>query len=54
MLNLANLAEEVLIAYRRRIKLKKGDIADEASATTESDIEEILMRLVVQLKKSPE
>lgn len=54
MLNLANLAEEVLIAYRRRIKLKKGDFADEASATTESDIEETLMRLVVQLKKSPE
>ncbi|KAK9948982.1 hypothetical protein M0R45_004533 [Rubus argutus] len=25
MLNLANLAEEVQIAYRRRIKLKKGD-----------------------------
>ena len=29
MLNLANLAEEVQIAYRRRIKLlKKGDFAD--------------------------
>ncbi|KAI8558492.1 hypothetical protein RHMOL_Rhmol04G0098300 [Rhododendron molle] len=54
MLNLANMAEEVQIAYRRRIKLKKGDFADEASATTESDIEETLMRLVVQLKKSPE
>ncbi|KAM7497992.1 hypothetical protein LguiA_022406 [Lonicera macranthoides] len=54
MLNLANLAEEVQIAYRRRIKLKKGDLADEASATTESDIEETLRRLVVQLKKSPQ
>ncbi|KAK2972159.1 hypothetical protein RJ640_018228 [Escallonia rubra] len=54
MLNLANLAEEVQIAYRRRIKLKKGDLADEASAATESDIEETLKRLVVQLKKSPE
>lgn len=54
MLNLANLAEEVQIAYRRRIKLKKGDFADEASATTESDIEETLKRLVGQLKKSPE
>lgn len=54
MLNLANLAEEVQIAYRRRIKLKKGDFADEASATTESDIEETLKRLVLQLKKSPE
>lgn len=54
MLNLANLAEEVQIAYRRRIKLKKGDFADEASATTESDIEETIKRLVVQLKKSPQ
>ena len=54
MLNLANLAEEVQIAFRRRIKLKKGDFHDESSATTESDIEETLKRLVVQLKKSPE
>ncbi|RRT39741.1 hypothetical protein BHE74_00017585 [Ensete ventricosum] len=54
MLNLANLAEEVQIAYRRRIKLKKGDFADENSAITESDIEETLKRLVVQLKKSKE
>ena len=54
MLNLANLAEEVQIAYRRRIKLKKGDFADEASATTESDIEETIKRLVVQLKKTPQ
>ncbi|KAG0491091.1 hypothetical protein HPP92_007954 [Vanilla planifolia] len=54
MLNLANLAEEVQIAYRRRIKLKKGDFVDENSATTESDIEETLKRLVHDLKKSPE
>ncbi|PKA64453.1 Phosphoenolpyruvate carboxylase, housekeeping isozyme [Apostasia shenzhenica] len=54
MLNLANLAEEVQIAYRRRNKLKKGDFADENSATTESDIEETLKRLVHELKKSPE
>ncbi|KAI3914912.1 hypothetical protein MKX01_018081 [Papaver californicum] len=54
MLNLANLAEEVQIAYRRRIKLKKGDFADENSATTESDIEETLKRLVTQMGKSPE
>jgi hypothetical protein len=53
MLNLANLAEEVQLAYRRRIKLKKGDFADENSAMTESDIEETLKRLVVDLKKSP-
>lgn len=54
MLNLANLAEEVQIAYRRRIKLKKGDFADENSATTESDIEETFKRLVGELKKSPQ
>ncbi|CAN6484017.1 unnamed protein product [Victoria cruziana] len=54
MLSLANLAEEVQIAYRRRNKLKKGDFVDEGSATTESDIEETLKRLVVQLNKSPE
>ncbi|KAK7855702.1 phosphoenolpyruvate carboxylase [Quercus suber] len=54
MLNLANLAEEVQIAHRRRNKLKKGDFADENSAATESDIEETLKRLVVQLKKSPQ
>ncbi|GMP77002.1 hypothetical protein CsSME_00033432 [Camellia sinensis var. sinensis] len=53
-LNLANLAEEVQIACRRRIKLKKGDFADENSAMTESDIEETLKRLVGELKKSPE
>ncbi|XP_010413019.1 PREDICTED: phosphoenolpyruvate carboxylase 2-like [Camelina sativa] len=54
MLSLANLAEEVQIAYRRRIKkLKKGDFADEASATTESDIEETLKR-ILQLNKTPE
>ena len=54
MLNLANLAEEVQIAYRRRIKLKKGDFADENSATTESDIEETLKKLVGDLNKSPQ
>lgn len=54
MLNLANLAEEVQLAYRRRIKkTKKGDFADESSAITESDFEETLRRLV-DLKKSPE
>ncbi|AES67375.1 putative phosphoenolpyruvate carboxylase [Medicago truncatula] len=54
MLNLANLAEEVQIAYRRRIKLlKKGDFADENSAITESDIEETFKKLVTELKKTP-
>lgn len=54
MLNLANLAEEVQIAYRQRTKLKRGDLADEASAPTESNIEETLQRLVGQLNKSPQ
>ncbi|XP_060187692.1 phosphoenolpyruvate carboxylase-like isoform X2 [Lycium barbarum] len=54
MLNLANLAEEVQIAYRRRQKSKKGDFLDENNAMTESDIEETLKRLVVDLKKSPQ
>ena len=54
MLNLANLGEEVQNAYQRRIKLKKGDFAYENFATTESDIEETIKRLVYDLKKSPE
>ncbi|KAI4388258.1 hypothetical protein MLD38_000602 [Melastoma candidum] len=54
MLNLANLAEEVQIAHRRRNKFKKGDFVDENSATTESDIEETFKKLVGNLKKSPE
>ncbi|KAK9078200.1 hypothetical protein SSX86_002257 [Deinandra increscens subsp. villosa] len=54
MLNLANLAEEVQIAHRRRIKAKTGDFSDEAVAATESDIEETFKRLVNKLKKSPQ
>ena len=54
MLNLANLAEEVQIAHRRRNKLKKGDFRDESNATTESDIEETLKKLVFEMKKSPQ
>ncbi|KAF3515847.1 hypothetical protein DY000_02059427 [Brassica cretica] len=51
----SNLAEEVQIAYRRRIKkLKKGDFVDESSATTESDLEETFKKLVGDLNKSPE
>ena len=54
MLNLANLAKEVQIAYRRRIKLSnEGDFADENSAITESDIEETFKRLVTELKTTP-
>ncbi|CAA2953461.1 Phosphoenolpyruvate carboxylase [Olea europaea subsp. europaea] len=54
MLNLANLAEEVQIANRRRNKKTNGNYTDENSATTESDIEETLKRLVVDFKKSPQ
>ncbi|KAL8131564.1 phosphoenolpyruvate carboxylase 2-like [Apium graveolens] len=53
MLNLANLAEEVQIATRRRNKSKKGDFVDENSAITESDIEETFKKLV-KMNKSPE
>ena len=54
MLNLTNLAEEVQIAFRRRIKLKTREFEDENSAITESDLEETFERLVTELKKSPE
>ncbi|KOM37429.1 hypothetical protein LR48_Vigan03g081100 [Vigna angularis] len=54
MLDLANLAEEVQICRRRRNKVKKGDFADENNATTESNIEETLKKLVFGLKKSPQ
>ncbi|XP_059284535.1 phosphoenolpyruvate carboxylase-like [Lycium ferocissimum] len=54
MLNLANLAEGVQTAYRRKQKSKKGDFLDKNNTMTESDIEETLKRLVVDLKKSPQ
>jgi phosphoenolpyruvate carboxylase len=54
MLNLSNLAEEVQISQRRRVRnAKKGDIGDENSALTESDLEETFKRLVKQLGKTP-
>ncbi|CAN6194913.1 unnamed protein product [Urochloa humidicola] len=53
MLNLANLAEEVQIAHRRRNKLKSGAFTDEGSATTESSIDETINRLI-ELGKSKE
>ncbi|KAH7331852.1 hypothetical protein KP509_20G053500 [Ceratopteris richardii] len=53
MLNLTNLAEEVQIAFRRRVKLKKREFGDENSAITESDLEETFRKLVNDLKKSP-
>jgi phosphoenolpyruvate carboxylase len=52
MLNLGNLAEEVQIAYRRRVSnAKKGDIGDENSALTESDMEETFRRLKKPLRR---
>uniref|UniRef100_A0A7I4B735 phosphoenolpyruvate carboxylase n=1 Tax=Physcomitrium patens TaxID=3218 RepID=A0A7I4B735_PHYPA len=53
MLNLGNLAEEVQIAYRRPGS-RKGDLGDESSALTESDLDQTFQRLVKQLKKTPE
>ncbi|KAG0629447.1 hypothetical protein M758_1G104300 [Ceratodon purpureus] len=54
MLSLGNLAQEVQSAFRRRIKqAKKGDIGDESSSLTESNLEETFRRLVNQLGKSP-
>lgn len=54
MLNLSNLAEEVQISQRRPVRnAKKGDIGDENSALTESDLEETFKRLVKQLGKTP-
>ncbi|KAK4790447.1 hypothetical protein SAY86_017751 [Trapa natans] len=54
MLNLANLAERLQIARRRRVKSKKGVFTDEAAAPTESDIEETFKKLVGKLNKTPE
>jgi len=53
MLNLGNLAEEVQIARRRPGK-QKGNIGDENSALTESDMEQTFKRLVKQLGKTPQ
>ena len=54
MLSLGNLAQEVQSAFRRRIRqAKKGDIGDESSSLTESNLEETFRRLVNQLGKSP-
>lgn len=54
MLNLSNLAEEVQIASRSRIEYKKGDFVDESLATTESNIEETIKRLIDEFHKTPE
>lgn len=54
MLSLGNLAQEVQSAFRRRARqAKKGDIGDENSALTESNLEETFQRLVNQLGKTP-
>ncbi len=52
MLNLGNLAEEVQIAYRRPAT-RMGNIGDENSALTESDLDQTFQRLVKQLGKTP-
>lgn len=50
-----NLKKTTILIYARRNKLiKRGDFCDEASATTESDIEETLKRLVFDVGKSKE
>ncbi|RLM93972.1 hypothetical protein C2845_PM08G01990 [Panicum miliaceum] len=56
MLNLANIAEEVQMAYRNKAepgRRRRGGFADEASASTESDIDETLQRLVGGLGRTP-
>lgn len=53
MLNLGNLAEEIQIAYRRPTN-KKGNIGDENSALTESDLDQTFQRLKDELHKSPD
>lgn len=53
MLSLTNLAEEVQIAFRRRVKLQRREFGDENSALTESDLEETFKKLVHDLKKTP-
>jgi phosphoenolpyruvate carboxylase len=53
MLNLGNLAEEVQIANRRPTT-RKGNIGDENSALTESDLDQTFQRLVKQLHKTPD
>ncbi|KAG5251596.1 phosphoenolpyruvate carboxylase [Salix suchowensis] len=42
LLNLANLAEEVQIAYRRRIKLKKGDFEEVVDALKNQNVDRVL------------
>nr|QFR35812.1 phosphoenolpyruvate carboxylase [Jansenella griffithiana] len=54
MLNLANIAEETRMVYRKKAeKDRRGGFADEASASTESDIDETFQRLVGGLGKTP-
>lgn len=54
MLNLANLAEEIQMVYQKKMEAsRRGGFADEASAPTESDIDETFQRLVRGLGKTP-
>ncbi|KAJ8426176.1 hypothetical protein Cgig2_021030 [Carnegiea gigantea] len=55
MLNLANLAEEVQLSHPKRIRnLKKGNLTKQIVPINESDIEQTLRRLVVDLKIPPQ
>ncbi|KAJ8426174.1 hypothetical protein Cgig2_021028 [Carnegiea gigantea] len=55
MLNLANLAEEVQLSHPTRIRnLKKGSLTKQILPINESDIEQTLRRLVVDLKIPPQ
>ena len=55
MLNLANLAEEVQLSHPTRIRnLKKGTLTKQILPINESDIEQTLRRLVVDLKIPPQ
>ncbi|KAL6838809.1 hypothetical protein ACP4OV_031523 [Aristida adscensionis] len=54
MLNLANVAEELQMVDRKKATTdRRGGFADEASASTESDIDETFQRLVGSLGKTP-
>nr|AVN87068.1 phosphoenolpyruvate carboxylase 1 [Selenicereus undatus] len=55
MLNLANLAEEVQLSHPTRIRnLKKGSLTKQILPINESDIEQTLRKLVVDLKIPPQ
>ncbi|EFJ19066.1 hypothetical protein SELMODRAFT_111216 [Selaginella moellendorffii] len=55
MLNLGNLAEEVQFSCRKASAVRRsGDIGDENSAATESNLEETFRRLMSDVGKTPD